>query len=126
MRRRTRRVVELKLCRDETIWSPAVAHTHRLVRPEFGKAAAAKCFHVNKNVGRGVTTRQKSEPAQSVEPLHLRSLPVALRLDHNMGALGNSEGRIAVESSMLQMRMAFRPLELLTTSQTIRAPSEAV
>src|SRR6185295_11680613 len=31
---------------------------------------------------------------------------------------GNCDGRIAVESSMLQMRTACRPLGLLTTSQT--------
>ena len=36
---------------------------------------------------------------------------------------GNCDGRIAVESSMLQMRTACRPLELLTTSQTTHAPS---
>ena len=33
---------------------------------------------------------------------------------------------LAVESSMLQIRTACRPLGLFTTSQTARAPSEAV
>jgi len=115
-----------KFRRGEAVWSAAVTYKHGLARPEFGKTASPESFHMHKNIRRLGTTGRKPNPRS--------------RLNHFTAALsqspsgttttwvrwGNSDGRIAVESSMLQMRTACSPLELLTTSQTTRAPSQAV
>ena len=83
---RTRSVVGLEFCRDETVWSFAVAHQHRLVRPELGEAAAPKRFHMDKNIGR-LRTGKKAKPVQSIEPFYHRSFPVAFWSDNDMGAM---------------------------------------
>ena len=43
---------------------------------------------MHKNIGRLGTTGYKAKPAESVEPFHHHSFPVALRDDDNVGALG--------------------------------------
>ena len=45
-------MVRFEFRRDETVWSLAITYQHGLARPEFDEAAAAKCFHMHKNIGR--------------------------------------------------------------------------
>ena len=63
MRGWTRRTVRFELRRDETVWSLAITYQHGLVRPKLDETAAAKRFHMNKNVGRLGTACQEAKPA---------------------------------------------------------------
>ena len=106
VRRWTRSVVGLEFRRHKSIWSLAITHEHGLIRPELGEAGALNGFHMHKNIGRLGTTGQKANPRS--------------RLNHFTTALSqslsgatttwvrccNSEGRIAVESSIARMLSA--------------------
>ena len=126
VRRWTRCIVGFKFRRDETLGSPAVTYEHGLAGPELGEAERRSVSVCTKISGVWGPRVRKPNPRNRLN--HFTTT-----LSHSLSGTtttwvrcGNCDGRIAVESSMLQMRTACRPLELLTTSQTTRAPSQAV
>ena len=67
-------------------------HLYDLPRPKLGETEPAQRLHVHEDIRRTFAARQETEAAHPVEPLHHGPLPVALRLHHDMGPLGELRG----------------------------------
>src|SRR5690606_1730534 len=111
--------VRPQLSRHAAFAAMTPADLHDLPRPELGEAEPAQRLHVDEDVRGALSTCQEAEPADAVEPLHHRPLPVAFRLYHDMGALRElrgMDGRALIHAEDSERLQAFRTAEHLAVN----------
>src|SRR5262249_16967277 len=87
-----REPVGAELGRHAALAAMAPSHLDDLARTELGEPEPSQRLHVDEDIRSTVSSRQEAKAPNAVEPLDHGPLPIALGLDHDVGALWQLRG----------------------------------
>src|SRR5262245_66591658 len=108
----------------QSLWTRTEAHQNGLPGPQLGNPVAAQRLHVHEDVRRPLPAREEAEPAQAIEPFHLRAFETARGGDADVRARGRKLRRMD-RSGVIHRQNAER-LQALRTLQHLADNARAL